>query len=247
MKIKALIKKNKKAILITISGTLIFGAMIAGMILIPAHSRIIHSQQIIVPAAQPVTIKEFDITIEDFVGSQSDFEDMLNNPDTISSHDYSITDDEFNDNISVPNSYFDSNANDDDQLINLVTQPHFVGQQYYSNQEHPAIRINIANQNIFKHQLKNNVKTFNVWPKALKVGQKYHSDNFDTVVAQRHPKKYYNYSDTSMFTAGTQEQNTVVHVSGNEHRSIYNYQWSADYRFNVDPQTHRFSYIKINE
>lgn len=209
----------------------------------PAKSVITNIQTVTVKKSQPVKITSFDIDLS-YEGNQDNFECLLDNQPDPANEDFSIDNFSFNEddqNIDVPHDYF----NDDDEnqaLNNLLHNPYYVGQDYYSNNNHSAVKVTTHNTNLFGQHLKPQTKQYNVWPKDLHVGQHIHQDTFTT---DNHTELN-NYDNTSYFTQPTNKQNTILHVEGHYKLGRYNHSWTNNYRININPQTHRLTWKQDN-
>ena len=222
---------------------IIFIAILAILYFTPAKSVVTNIQTVTVKKSPPVKITSFDIDLS-YEGNQDDFECLLNNQSDPANEDFSIDNVTFNEddqNIDVPHDYF--NDDDESQAINnLLHNPYYVGQYYYSNNNHPAVKVTTHNTNLFGQHLKPQTKQHNVWPKDLHVGQRIHQDTFTT---DNHTKLN-NYDNTSYFTHPTSEQNTILHVEGHYKLGKYNHSWTGDYQININPQTHKLTWKQDN-
>ena len=235
-----LLKNNINLMLIIIATIfLTVTAILAMLYFIPAKSVVTNIQSVNVQKPQPIKITSFDIDLS-YEGNQDDFENLLDNQSDPAGENFSIdnvTFNEDNQNIEVPHDYF----NDDDKnqaLNNLLHNPYYVGQDYYGNKDHPAVKVTTRNTNLFGQRLKSQTKKHNVWPKDLHVGQRIHQDTFTT---DNHTKLN-NYDNTSYFTQPTNKQNTILHVEGHYKLGKYNHSWTGDYHINVNPQTHKLTW-----
>lgn len=206
---------------------------------VPNKQTVTKIKHVTVPQADPIKITSLDIDLT-YNGSQDDFEDLLDNHDDPNNDDFSIDNVSFNEDsqeIDVPNSYL--NIDDNDQALNsLLTQPHYVGQTYYSNNQHPAVNVTIKRSNIFGKQIKNKTNEYNIWPKDLKVGQPININTFTT----KNHHRLNNYENTSYFTNSSTDQNTIIHVEGNYKTGKYSHSWTGDYQITVNPQTHKLTW-----
>lgn len=235
------LSKNNISIILTIITVsfIIVTAVLAMLYFIPAKSVVTNIQPVTVQKSQPVKITSFDIDLS-YEGTQADFEYLLDNqfePANENSSINNVTFNKDNQTIDVPHDYF----NDDDQnqaFNNLLHNPYYVGQDYYSNNDHPAVKVTTHNTNLFGQPLKSQTKQYNVWPKNLQVGQRIHEDTFTT---DNHTELN-NYDNTSYFTQPTSEQNTILHVYGHYKLGKYNHSWTGDYHINVNPQTHKLTW-----
>ena len=234
------LSKNNISIILTIVTVsfIIVTAILAMLYFIPAKSVVTNIQPVTVQKSQPIKITSFDIDLS-YVGNQDDFEYLLDNQLNPANENFSIdnvTFNEDNQSIDVPHDYF----NDDDQnqaINNLLHNPYYVGQDYYSNNDHPAVKVTTHNTNVFGQHLKPQTKQHNVWPKDLHIGQRIHQDTFTT---DNHTELN-NYNNTSYFTQPTSEQNTILHVEGHYKLGKYNHSWTGDYHININPQTHKLT------
>lgn len=218
-------------------------AILAILYLTPAKSVITNIQTITVKKSQPVKITSFDIDLS-YEGNQDDFEYLLDNQSDPANEDFSIDNVSFNEdgqNIDVPHDYF-NNDDENQALNNLLHNPYYVGQDYYSNIDHPAVKVTTHNTNLFGQHLKPQTKQHNVWPKDLHVGQHIHQDTFTT---DNHTE-FNNYDNTTYFTHPTSEQNTILHVEGHYKHGKYNHYWTGDYQINISPQTHKLTWKQDN-
>lgn len=210
---------------------------------VPNKQTVTKIKHVTVPQADPIKITSLDIDIN-YNGSQDDFEDLLDNHEDPNNDDFSIDEVSFNEDsqeIDVPNSYL--NIDDDSQVLNsLLTQPHYIGQTYYSNTKHPAVKVTVKRSNIFGKQLKNKTNEYNIWPKELKVGQPINTNTFTT----KNHHRLNNYENTSYFTNPSTDQNTIIHVDGNYKTGKYSHSWTGDYQITVDPQTHKLTWTSNN-
>lgn len=235
------LSKNNISIILTIITVsfIIVTAVLAMLYFIPAKSVVTSIQPVTVQKSQPVKITSFDIALS-YEGTQADFEYLLDNQLELADENFSINHVTFNEadqSIDVPHDYF----NDDDEnqaLNNLLHQSYYVGQDYYSNSDHPAVKVTTRNTNLFGQRLKPQTKQHNVWPKNLQVGQRIHENTFTT---DNHTELN-NYDNTSYFTQPTSEQNTILHVNGHYKLGKYNHSWTGDYNINVNPQTHKLTW-----
>lgn len=234
------LSKNNISIILTIIAAIfiIVTAILAMLYFIPAKSVVTNIQPVTIQKSQPIKITSFDINLS-YEGNQDDFEYLLDNQSAVNEN-LSINNATFNEdnqNIDVPHDYF----NDYDQtqaLNNLLHNPYYVGQDYYSNNNHPAVKVTTHNTNLFGQHLKPQTKQHNVWPKDLHVGQRIHQNTFTT---DNHTELN-NYDNTSYFTKPTSEQNTILHVDGHYKLGKYNHSWTGDYHINIDPQTHKLTW-----
>lgn len=206
---------------------------------VPNKQTVTKIKHVTVPQTDPVKITSLDIDLN-YNGSQDDFEDLLDNHDDPNNNDFSIDNVSFNEDrqeIDVPDSYL--NIDDNDQALNnLLTQPHYVGQNYYSNTQHPAVKVTVKRSNIFGKQLKNKTNEYNIWPKDLKVGQTINTNTFTT----KNHHRLNNYENTSYFTNPSTHQNTIIHVNGNYKTGKYSHSWTGDYQITVNPQTNKLTW-----
>lgn len=206
---------------------------------VPSKQTVTKIKHVTVPQANPIKITSLDIDLN-YNGSQDDFEDLLDNHDDPNNDDFSIDNVSFNEDsqeIDVPNSYL--NIDDNDQALNsLLTQPHYVGQNYYNNTQHPAVKVTVKRSNIFGKKLKDKTNEYNIWPKDIKVGQPI---NINTFTAKNH-HRLNNYENTSYFTNPSTDQNTIIHVDGNYKTGKYSHSWTGDYQITVDPQTNKLTW-----
>lgn len=217
-------------------------AILAILYFTPAKSVITNIQTVTVKKSQPVKITSFDIDLS-YEGNQDDFECLLDNQSDPANEYFSIDNVTFNEddqNIDVPHDYF--NDDDNQALNNLLHNPYYVGQRYYSNNNHPAVKVTTHNTNLFGQHLKPQTKQHNVWPKDLHVGQRIHQDTFTT---DNHTELN-NYDNTSYFTQPTNKQNTILHVEGRYKHGRYNHYWTNDYQININPQTHKLTWKQDN-
>lgn len=218
-------------------------AILAMLYFIPAKSVVTNIQPVTVQKSQPVKITSFDIDLS-YEDNQDDFEYLLDKQSEPADETFSINNVTFNEadqSIDVPHDYF----NDDDEnqaLNNLLHQPYYVGQDYYSNNDHPAVKVTTHNNNLFGQQLKPQTKQHNVWPKDLHIGQRIHQNTFTT---DNHTELN-NYENTSYFTQPTSEQNTILHVNGHYKLGKYNHSWTGDYHININPQTQKLTWKQGN-
>lgn len=235
------LSKNNISIILTIVTVsfIIVTAILAMLYFIPAKSVVTNIQPVTVQKSQPIKITSFDIDLS-YVGNQDDFEYLLDNQLNPANENFSIdnvTFNEDNQSIDVPHDYF--NDDDENQAINnLLHNPYYVGQDYYSNNDHPAVKVTTHNTNVFDQHLKTQTKQHNVWPKDLHVGQRIHQDTFTT---DNH-NELNNYDNTSYFTQPTSKQNTILHVEGHYKLGKYNHSWTGDYHINTNPQTHKLTW-----
>lgn len=235
------LSKNNISIVLTIITAIfiIVTAVLAMLYFIPAKSVVTSIQTVTVQKSQPVKITNFDIDLS-YEGNQDDFENLLDNQSDPADENFSIDNVTFNEgdqDIDVPHDYF----NDDDEnqaLNNLLHNPYYVGQDYYSNNDHPAVKVTTHNTNLFGQHLKSQTKQHNIWPKDLHVGQRIHQDTFTT---DNHTKLN-NYDNTSYFTQPTNKQNTILHVEGHYKLGKYNHSWTGDYHIDINPQTHKLTW-----
>lgn len=217
----------------------LFTAIAIILYFVPSKQTVTKIKHVTVPQADPIKITSLDIDLN-YNGSQDDFEDLLDNHDDPNNDDFSIDNVSFNEDsqeIDVPDSYL--NIDDNDQALNnLLTQPHYIGQTYYSNNQHPAVKITVKRSNIFGKQLKDKTNEYNIWPKDIKVGQ---TINTNTSTAKNH-HRLNNYKNTSYFTNPSTNQNTIIHVDGNYKTGKYSHSWTGDYQITVDPQTHKLTW-----
>lgn len=217
----------------------LFTVIVIILYFVPSKQTVTKIKHVTVPQADPVKITSLDIDLN-YNGSQDDFEDLLDNHDDPNNNDFSIDNVSFNEDsqeIDVPDSYL--NIDDNDQALNnLLTQPHYVGQNYYSNTQHPAVKVTVKRSNIFGKQFKDKTNKYNIWPKDLKVGQ---TMNINTFTAKNH-HHLNNYENTSYFTNPSTNQNTIIHVDGNYKTGKYSHSWTGDYQITVDPQTQKLTW-----
>lgn len=235
-----LLKNNISTILTIITVSfIIVTAVLVMLYFIPAKSVVTNIQPVTVQKSQPVKITSFDVDLS-YEGNQDDFEYLLDNQSDPADENSSINNVTFNEadqNIDVPHDYF----NDDDEnqaLNNLLHNPYYVGQDYYSNNDHPAVKVTTHNTNLFGQRLKPQTKQHNIWPKNFQVGQRIHENTFTTA----NHTKLNNYDNTSYFTQPTSEQNTILHVNGHYKLGKYNHSWTGDYHINVNPKTHKLTW-----
>lgn len=217
----------------------LFTAIAIILYFVPSKQTVTKIKHITIPQADPVKITSLDIDLN-YNGSQDDFEDLLDNHEDPNNDDFSIDEVSFNEDsqeIDVPDSYL--KIDDNDQALNsLLTQPHYVGQTYYSNNQHPAVKVTVKRSNIFGKQLKNKTNEYNIWPKDIKAGQ---SININTFTTKNH-HRLNNYENTSYFTNPSNNQNTIIHVDGNYKTGKYSHSWTGDYQITVNPQTHKLTW-----
>lgn len=210
---------------------------------IPNKQIVTKVKPVTVPQAALVKITSLDIDLT-YYGDQDGFEDLLENPENPNNDNFSIDDVSFNEDdqeIDVPSSYL--NTDDEDQALNsLLTQPHYVGQNYYSNAQHPAVKVTVNRSKVFGKQLKTKTTQHNLWPKGLHVGQRVNGNTFTT----NNHDQLNNYENTSYFSNPTTVQNTIIHVDGNYKFGKYPRSWTGNYRITVDPQTHKLSWTNID-
>lgn len=238
-----MIKRNRKLyyLILPISAAILILFATTAMLLyfVPSKQTVTKIQHVTVPQANPVKITSLDIDLT-YYGNQDDFEDLLNNPENPNNNNFRIDDVSFNEDnqdIDVPSSYL--NTDDEDQALDsLLTQPHYVGQNYYSQAQHPAVKVTVKRSNIFDKQLKAKTTEYNVWPTNLKVGQ---TVNINTFTTNNH-HRLNNYKNTSYFSNPTTDQNTIIHVEGNYKYGKYPKSWTGNYRITVNPQTHKLSW-----
>lgn len=233
-------KNNINIILSIVTVSFITITVVLAMLyFIPAKSVVTNIQPVTVQKSQPIKIASFDIDLS-YEGNQDDFEDLLNDQSEPADKIFSIDNVTFNEdaqNIDVPHDYF----NDDDEnqaLNNLLHNPYYIGQDYYNNNDHPAVKVTTHNTNLFGQHLKPQTKQHNVWPKDLHIGQHIHQDTFTT----GNHTKLNNYENTSYFTQPTNKQNTILHIYGHYKLGKYNHSWTGDYHINVNPQTHKLTW-----
>lgn len=219
-------------ILTTVAIILIIVATVTLMLIfIPAHSQVTKIQNVTVPQAQLVKITSFDIDVN-FHGNQDDFENILDNQELDNDEDIDISSVSFNEgdqDIDVPTSYF--NPDSDDAVNDLLHKPFYIGQNYYANAQHPAVKVTTSNKNVFNHQLKNQTHQYNIWPKNLHVGQHVH----DTDFTENTNKSVNNYDHTSYFDqTNTNQQNTIFHVEGHYQNGKYQHSWTGDYKITIN-------------
>lgn len=159
----------------------LFTAIAIILYFVPSKQTVTKIKHVTVPQADPIKITSLDIDLN-YNGSQDDFEDLLDNHDDPNNDDFSIDNVSFNEDsqeIDVPDNYL--NIDDNDQALNsLLTQPHYVGQNYYSNTQHPAVKVTVKRSNIFGKKLKDKTNEYNIWPKDIKVGQPININTFTT-------------------------------------------------------------------
>lgn len=237
--------KSNINIILTIMAAIfiIVTVILAILYFTPAKSVVTNIQTVTVKKSYSVKITSFDIDLS-YEGNQDNFECLLDNHSDPANEDFSIdnvTFNEDNQNIDVPHDYF--NDDDDNQALNnLLHNPYYVGQDYYSNNNHPAVKVTTHNTNLFGQHLKPQTKQHNVWPKDLHVGQRIHQDTFTT---DNHTELN-NYDNTSYFTQPTNKQNTILHVEGHYKHGRYNHCWTNDYQININPQTHKLTWKQDN-
>lgn len=209
----------------------------------PSKQTVTKIQPVTVPQASPVKITSLDVDLT-YYGSQTGFETQLNHPENPSNNNFKIDNVSFNkDNqdLDVPANYL--NTDDNNQaLTSLLTQPHYVGQDYYNNAQHPAIKVTVKRANVFGKRLQAETTEHNIWPKDLHVGQRV---NDQTFTPDNH-HQLNNYENTSYFTNPTTEQNTIIHVKGHYKYGLYPRSWTGNYRLTVDPQTHKLTWANID-
>ena len=217
----------------------LFTAIAIILYFVPSKQTVTKIKHVTVPQADPIKITSLDIDLN-YNGSQDDFEDLLDNHDDPNNDDFSIDNVSFNEDsqeIDVPDNYL--NIDDNDQALNsLLTQPHYVGQNYYSNTQHPAVKVTVKRSNIFGKKLKDKTNEYNIWPKDIKVGQPININTFTT----KNHKRLNNYENTSYFTNPSTDQNTIIHVEGNYKTGKYSHSWTGDYQITVDPQTNKLTW-----
>lgn len=222
---------------------ILFALVVITLYFVPSKQIVTKIKPITVPQANPVKITSLDIDLT-YYGDQDDFEDLFDNPENPNNDNFSIDDVSFNEdnqNIDVPGSYL--NTDDEDQALNsLLTQPHYVGQNYYSHAQHPAVKVTVKQANIFGKRLQNRTAQHNIWPKDLHVGQRVNGNTFTT----NNHDQLNNYENTSYFTKPTTDQNTIIHVEGNYKFGKYPRSWTGNYRITVDPQTHKLTWTNID-
>lgn len=242
-----MLKTNSKRcylILLVCAGTFILLATIAlALYFAPSKQTVTKIQPVTVPQAAPIKITSLDVDLT-YYGNQEDFEDLLDDPENPDNSNFSIDSVSFNEDdqdLDVPNNYL--NTDDEDQtLTSLLTQPHYVGQTYYNNAQHPAVKVTVKRANVFGKQLKAKTTEHNVWPKKLKVGQ---TVNDQTFTSNNH-QQLNNYENTSYFTNPDTNQNTIIHVEGNYKYGKYPRSWTGNYRITVDSQTHKLTWTNID-
>lgn len=237
-------RKPYHLILLISAAILILFATIAMLLyFVPSKQTVTKIKHVTVPQANPVKITSLDIDLS-YYGDQDDFEDLLNDPENPNNNNFRIDDVSFNEDnqdIDVPSSYL--NTDDEDQALNsLLTQPHYVGQNYYSQAQHPAVKVTVKRSNIFNKQLKAKTTEYNVWPTNLKVGQTVNSNTFTT----NNHHQLNNYENTSYFTNPTTDQNTIIHVEGNYKFGKYPKSWTGNYRITVNPQNHKLNWTNTD-
>ena len=217
----------------------LFTAIAIILYFVPSKQTVTKIKHVTVPQADPIKITSLDIDLN-YNGSQDDFEDLLDNHDDPNNDDFSIDNVSFNEDsqeIDVPDNYL--NIDDNDQALNsLLTQPHYVGQNYYSNTQHPAVKVTVKRSNIFGKKLKDKTNEYNIWPKDIKVGQPININTFTT----KNHNRLNNYKNTSYFTNPSTDQNTIIHVEGNYKTGKYSHSWTGDYQITVDPQTNKLTW-----
>lgn len=217
----------------------LFTAIAIILYFVPSKQTVTKIKHVTVPQADPIKITSLDIDLN-YNGSQDDFEDLLDNHDDPNNDDFSIDNVSFNEDsqeIDVPDNYL--NIDDNDQALNsLLTQPHYVGQNYYSNTQHPAVKVTVKRSNIFGKKLKDKTNEYNIWPKDIKVGQPININTFTT----KNHNRLNNYENTSYFTNPSTDQNTIIHVEGNYKTGKYSHSWTGDYQITVDPQTNKLTW-----
>lgn len=242
-----MIKHNRKTyrLILPISAAILILFATVAMILyfVPSKQTVTKIQPVTVPQANPVKITSLNIDLT-YYGDQDDFEDLLNNPENPNNNNFSIDDVSFNEDnqdLDVPSSYL--NTDDEDQALDsLLTQPHYVGQNYYSQAQHPAVKVTVKRSNIFDKQLKAKTTDHNIWPKGLHVGQQVNTNTFTT----NNHHQLNNYENTSYFTNSTTNQNTIIHVEGNYKFGKYPRSWKGNYRITVDPQSHKLNWTNTD-
>ena len=240
-----MIKRKPYHLILLISAAILILFATIAMILyfVPSKQTVTKIQPVTVPQANPVKITSLDIDLT-YYGDQDDFEDLLNDPENPNNDNFRIDDVSFNEDnqdIDVPSSYL--NTDDEDQALNsLLTQPHYVGQNYYSQAQHPAVKVTVKRSNIFDKPLKDKTTEYNVWPTNLKVGQTVNSNTFTT----NNHHQLNNYENTSYFTNPTTDQNTIIHVEGNYKFGKYPKSWTGNYRITVDPQNHKLNWTNTD-
>ena len=240
-----MIKRKPYHLILLISAAILILFATIAMILyfVPSKQTVTKIKHITVPQANQVKITSLDIDLT-YYGDQDDFEDLLNDPENPNNDNFRIDDVSFNkDNqdIDVPSSYL--NTDDEDQALNsLLTQPHYVGQNYYSQAQHPAVKATVKRSNIFNKPLKAKTAEHNIWPTNLKVGQTVNSNIFTT----NNHHQLNNYENTSYFTNPTTDQNTIIHVEGNYKFGKYPKSWTGNYRITVNPQSHKLTWTNTD-
>ena len=238
-------KRKPYHLILLISAAILILFAITAMLLyfVPSKQTVTKIQHVTVPQANPVKITSLDIDLT-YYGDQDDFEDLLENPENPNNDNFSIDDVSFNEDnqeIDVPNSYL--NTDDEDQALDsLLTQPHYVGQNYYSQAQHPAVKVTVKRSNIFNKQLKAKTAEHNIWPTTLKVGQTVNSNTFTT----NNHHRLNNYQNTSYFSNPTTDQNTIIHVEGNYKFGKYPKSWTGNYRITVNPQNHKLNWTNTD-
>lgn len=232
--------KHRYLILLISAAILILFTLITILLyFIPSKQIVTKVKPVTIPQAAPVKITSLDIDLT-YYGDQDDFEDLLDNPENPNNDNFSIDDISFNEDnqdIAVPSSYL--NTDDEDQALNsLLIQPHYVGQNYYSNAQHPAVKVTVKRANIFGKQLQNRTTQHNIWPKDLHAGQRVNSNTFTI----NNHDQLNNYENTSYFSNPTTDQNTIIHVEGNYKYGKYPKSWTSNYRITVNPQNHKLSW-----
>lgn len=211
---------------------------------VPSKQVVTKIQSITIPQAAPVKITSLNVDLT-YYGSQDDFEDLLNDPENPDNSNFSIDSISFNEDdqdLDVPDSYL--NTDDEDQtLTSLLTQPHYVGQDYYRNAQHPAVKVTVNRVNVFGKSLKDKTIKHNVWPKDLNIGQRVNNNTFTTDNHQQ----LNNYENTSYFTNPTTKQNTIIHVEGTYKYGKYPRSWTGNYQLTVDPQTHKLTWTNLDD
>lgn len=221
----------------------LFTAIMLLLYFIPSKQVVTKIQPVTVPSAEPVKITSLDVDLT-YNGNPNDFEDLLNDHENPNNDNFTIDNVSFNEadqEIDIPTSYL--NTDDDDQtLTSLLTQPHYVGQNYYRHAQHPAVKVTVNRSNIFGQPLKAKTTEHNRWPKDLQVGQTINNQTFTT----KNHQQVSDYENTSYFTKPTSEQNTVIHVTGNYKLGKYPHSWTGNYQITVDPQTHKLTWTRNN-
>lgn len=210
---------------------------------VPSKQTVTKIQPVTVPQAAPVKITSLDVDLT-YYGSQDDFEELLDDPENPDNSNFSIDSVSFNEDdqdIDVPDNYL-STDDEDQTLTSLLTQPHYVGQNYYHNSQHPAVKVTVKRANVFGKQLKAKTTEHNVWPKDLKVGQKVNDQTF----TPNNHQQLNNYANTSYFTNPGTSQNTIIHVEGTYKYGKYPRSWTGNYQLTVDPQTHKLTWTNID-